>query len=386
MINALSARIGGGQTYIRSLLAHLPERADLEIHVFAPQSLVLPTDSRIRRRKARWPTANPVLRTLWELLVLPVILVREQPDVLFCPGGVIASRAPASCKTVTTFQNMMPFDAATIARIPFGLQKVRNVLLRRAMLRSMAAADLTIFISSYARSLIESQIRVPNPVTIPHGISKEFRTNGKSMERPRWLPEGEYLLFVSRFEVHKHQREVAEAYCTLPLALRQKYQMMFIGDVSADKAAEISELARRYGSEERVVITGPVAYGELPAAYHHAAANIFASSCENCPIILLEAMGSGRPLVSSNMMPMPEFGGDAAEYFSPTDPVSIQRALRRVLEDSTHAHWLGSKAAVRSDNFDWSVTARKTWQCILDVAARSGVRSERAKRAEQSRI
>jgi glycosyltransferase involved in cell wall biosynthesis len=371
VINALSARIGGGQTYLKNLLARLPERADLEVHVFAPAELSLPVDARIRRRTARWPTANPVLRTLWEAFVLPVTLARERPDVLFCPGGVVASRTPPDCKTVTMFRNMMPFDLATIARIPFGFQKIRNLLLRRSMLRSMATADLTIFISNYARTLIEGQIGIANPVTIPHGISGEFRTSGRQLDRPKWLPEGEYLLFVSRFEVHKHQREVAEAFCGLPTSLRDRYSMMFIGDVSADKAAELSELSRRCGAEKRVVIAGPVPYAELPAAYHHAAANIFASSCENCPNILLEAMGSGRPLLSSNVMPMPEFGADAVEYFSPADPASIRQALRRVLEDGAHARRLGAMAAARSEDYDWAVTARRTWQCILDLASRS---------------
>jgi glycosyltransferase involved in cell wall biosynthesis len=50
--------------------------------------------------------------------------------------------------------------------------------------------------------------------------------------------------------------------------------MIFVGDVSTEKAHEISALARRFGVEERVVMAGPVAYAELPAVYHHAAANI----------------------------------------------------------------------------------------------------------------
>jgi glycosyltransferase involved in cell wall biosynthesis len=65
---------------------------------------------------------------------------------------------------------------------------------------------------------------------------------------------------------------------------------------------------------------------------------------------------------------MPEFGADAAEYFSPTDPASIQQAMRRVLEDGVHARRLGRMAAARSEEYDWAVTASRTWQCILDLA------------------
>ena len=87
VINALSARLGGGQTYVKNLLAHLPERDDLEIQVFAPPSLTLPTDSRIVRRTARWPTENPILRTLWEVIALPRVLAREERS-----GAVLSRR------------------------------------------------------------------------------------------------------------------------------------------------------------------------------------------------------------------------------------------------------------------------------------------------------
>lgn len=370
VINALSARLGGGQTYLRNLLEHLPERPELEILVFAPSSLPLPLDPRVSRGKTHWPNENPILRTIWEVFALPWILSREGASVLFCPGGIIATVVPAKCKTVTMFRNMIPFDPVTVSRIPFGLQWIRNFILRRVMLRSLASADLSIFISDYARGVIESLTRVGNPVTIPHGIGQEFRTDGTSLVRPKWLPPGEYLLYVSRFDVYKHQLEVAEAFCALPLATRERYRLVFVGEVTAVKAREIADLARRSEAGDRVFVQGPVAHSDLPAAYHHASANVFASSCENCPNILLEALGSGRPLLSSNVMPMPEFGADAVEYFVPWDPTSIRDALRKVLEDEERARQLGLRAAIRSKDYSWALTARETWRCILDVVLR----------------
>ena len=186
VINALSARLGGGQTYIKNLLAHLPEQSDLDILIYAPATLCLPEDRRIRRGITTWPTKNPVLRTLWEKIALPRILSKEKAQILFCPGGVIASDVPAGCKTVTMFRNMIPFDPEALARIPLGLQKVRNFILKRVMLRSMANADLTIFISDHARLVIQALTSVRNPVTIPHGINEAFRTHAQTLQRPAW--------------------------------------------------------------------------------------------------------------------------------------------------------------------------------------------------------
>ena len=369
VINALSARLGGGQTYVKNLLSHLPERDDLEIQVFAPRSLALPTDSRIVLRTARWPTENPMLRTLWEVIALPRVLARESAQVLFCPGGVVATRAPSGCKTVTMFRNMIPFDRRVVERLPFGWQRIRNFILRRVMLRSMGKADLTIFISDHARSVIERIQKISGAITIPHGIGDNFRTHDKVIVRPTWLPSGDYILYVSRFDVYKHQLEVAEAYCMLPAELRERYSLVFVGEVSSEQEEVIQRAAARYSAAGQIHIAGPVRYDELPAVYRNAAAILFASSCENCPNILLEALGSGRPVLSSDVMPMPEFGAAAVEYFSPTSPVSIRDAMMRVLFDDERRHELGELAARRSQDFDWEKSAGETWRQLGKLVA-----------------
>ena len=367
VINALSARMGGGQTYLKNLLAHLPEHPCLDILIYAPASLQLPADRRIRRGITWWPTTNSILRTLWEKFTLPRILAAEKAQVLFCPGGVIASRVPAGCKTVTMFRNMIPFDEVALARVPRGLQKLRNVLLKRVMLRSMANANLTIFISDYARRVIEAVGRVRNPVTIPHGISAAFRTHLLFLPRPGWLPEGEYLLYVSRFDVYKHQFEVASAFLSLPSDLTTRFKLLLVGEVDDVLVSKVSELARVKGLTNQVLVVGPIAYAALPAAYHHATVNLFASSCENCPNILLEALGAGRAILSSNVMPMPEFGLDAVGYFAPTDPESICKELTRVLQNENYRNELAAAAGRRSADFDWAKTSQKTWQLIADL-------------------
>ena len=370
VINAFSARLGGGQTYLKNVLLHLPDLLNLDVLVFAPQSLDLPKDCRIRRGTTSWPTTNPLMRACWEKLVLPKILIEERANVLFCPGGVIATRVPDGCKSVTMFRNMIPFDPAALARIPFGLQTFRNFILKRLMLSSMARADLTIFISDYARQIIEALTRIKNSVTIPHGINDAFRTHTQSLPRPDWLPHTEYLLYVSRFDVYKHQLEVALAYAALPLNLRNKYKLLLVGERDQVLTSCVEDIVRERKLENQIQIVGPILYADLPAAYHHATVNLFASSCENCPNILLEALGAGRPVLSSNVMPMPEFGGNAVGYFDPREPSSICDALNHVLNDNLYREQLAAAAVHRALDFDWINTSRETWQLIVNLVAK----------------
>lgn len=368
VVNAYSARLGGGQTYLRNLLAHLPVRPDLSVLVFAPASLALPEHPQLRRVHAAWPTTNPLARALWERFALPRFLRDEGADVLFCPGGLVGTRVPPRCKVVTMFRNMIPFDADLVARMPWGLQRLRNLILRRVLLRSLAGADLTIFISDHARGLIERLARIPNPVTIPHGIGEAFRSAALELPRPGSAPSGEYLLYVSRFDVYKHHREVVLGFAALPAALRDGLHLVFLGETNLPEAEPVARLVHEHGLQDRVLMPGAIPYAELPAWYRHARAIVFASSCENCPNILLESLGSGRPVLSSDVMPMPEFGGPGLAYFSPFDPASLGGALARVLASPQEAQRVAQAAQERSLRYDWSETARQTWQRVMALA------------------
>ena len=370
VINAMSARVGGGRTYLVNLLAHLPLSPDLELQVFAPNDLEWVADHRIRRVHTKLPTTNPLLRTLWEKFVLPVYLRRVKADILFCPGGVVATLAPAGCKTVTMFRNMLPFERKLIERMPWGLQRLRNLILSRVMLKSMARADLTIFISDFARRLIESKVHVPRAITIPHGISEHFRTHRFDIPRPQAAPAGDYVLYVSRFDLYKHHRELVIAYSRLPQKLRDRFALVLVGETNLPEAKQVKQLVMDLKLGDRVQMLGPIKYADLPAFYRNAYANVFASSCENCPNILLEALGAGRPVLASDVMPMPEFGGDAVRYFSPSDPFSICNALQRVLESEADHEQLGTAAAQRSADFDWVRSAASTWESILALVAK----------------
>lgn len=367
VINALSARMGGGQTYLKNLLAHLPERPDLELLVYAPESLPLPEDRRVRRGATRWPTGNPLLRALWERLALPGVLARERAQVLFCPGGLVATRAPAHCCTVTMFRNMIPFDARARRALPLGLQRLRNWLLEPLMLSSMARADLTIFISSFAHRVIAERVRLRATALIPHGIGPSFRTHGRALPRPPRAPSGPYLLYVSKIDSYKHHLEVVHAYARLPRDLQRRCPLLLAGETDHPLAAQVAKLRDTICEPGSVRLHGAVPYEDLPSYYQHAEAILFASSCENCPNILLEALASGRPVLSSNVMPMPEFGGDGLEYFSPFDPDDIARALLRVLSDADHARRVAQAALAASRRYDWAQAAAMTWNSITHL-------------------
>jgi glycosyltransferase involved in cell wall biosynthesis len=371
VIDTLSARRGGGESYLRNLLEHWQGNPYLEVFVLTSDSLSLPAgNGKAKQISVRWPVENPFLRAIWARVSLRRLLSRLQAQVFFSPGGVVLAQPPVGCKTVTMFRNMLPFDVAQRKAFPFGLERMRLWILKRTLLRAMAGADLVIFVSEFGRKVIEAELRerLKGAVVIPHGVSACFRAAADDRRTlPDKAPGGQYLLYVSWVAPHKAHLEVIRGYALLKQRRLTKEKLLLVGWELPAYAAKVRQEISRLGLRDDVLLLGSVPPDELPSLYQHAVVNIFASECENCPNTLLEAMAAGRPIVCSSRPPMPEFAGNAAIYF---DPSSAQDLAEKLLGLLNHPHLLDDfarRARERSLLFDWGKTADLTWQAIAGL-------------------
>lgn len=329
---------------------------------FLPQSSVYETIV------ANQYTSNILVRTAWQKVYLPGLIKRRTCDVLFAPGGYLPVQVTSKTKTAITFQNMLPFDDAERRRFPHGYIRWRLRLLKYIQGASIENADMVIFISEYAKSEIDKAIpqRRGRSVVIPHGLSEDFRR--KSLTNPESLKEFEYVLYVSILFNYKAQLEVVQAWSKVRQIRSTKEKLVLVGPEYRPYAIKVRKLIDSLGLQDEVIITGPVPYLELPSYYQNAKVNLFASSCENCPNILLEALAAGRPVLCSNYPPMPEFGGAAVEYFDPYKPDELANLLLKYLDDGELCASMGKKAFEHSFKYDWKESAAKTWNALAELA------------------
>jgi len=239
------------------------------------------------------------------------------------------------------------------------------------MRRSMENADQVICLSKFSKQVIASN--APDlsrkTVVIPHGIGRRFRS--ESACRPEWLPAGRYILYVSTLDVYKAQIQVVQAYALLKQHRPSGEKLILVGPERPHYAQKVRNEIVRLRLQQDVLLTGPVPHDELPSVYQNALINVFASECESCPNILLEAMASGRPLLASNRPPMPEFAGDAAIYFDPSSPQDLAEKLRLIIDDPIRLEELSTKARERSQLYDWATLARTTWTVFDELTSRN---------------
>ncbi len=296
-------------------------------------------------------------------------LVRGAADVLFIPGGSYQGRFHPY---VTMSRNALPFDARERRRYGLSRNRLRLALLHYAQVNSFRRADGVIFLTDQGRRLVEPHVRLRGKVAvIPHGVSEALRKPPRPQKPPEAYSAANpfRFVYVSVVDVYKFQWTVAEAVARLrdeglPVAVD------FVGPVYGPSLRKLEATLQRVGLADAIRYAGPAQRSGLAAVYHGADAFVFASSCENMPNILLEAMAAGLPIACSSREPMPQFIGEAAVYFDPEDAGSIAAALREIFSSAALRARIAAGAYERAGAWSWERCARETFDFLAMVARR----------------
>lgn len=362
-INALSAKLGGGITYIVNLLSFHSNSGAL-VYIACPDKSLLPKSDNVRYVETPFANKNILFRAFWELVVLPRLLRKLNVSTLFVPGGMDFSLASRSFKKVTMFRNMLPFDKVALLALDSRLITFKNILLKRLMIRTMNSADHVIFISEYAKSSICSLLKLKGESVIYHGIAPNFSPSNTLLKNN---DDNNSILYVSRFEVYKNHLNLIKAYNLLSDELQKKHSLVLVGEGMEPALSLCKEFINSNNLGSKVKIVGKVDYELLPKLYQQCQLFVFPSSCENCPNILLEAIGCGAPIAASKTSPMPEFGKKAALYFDESDVQSINQVMRDVLTNQNLRNQLIDKSIDLRREYTWQYTACLTWKCLINI-------------------
>jgi glycosyltransferase involved in cell wall biosynthesis len=126
--------------------------------------------------------------------------------------------------------------------------------------------------------------------------------------------------------------------------------------------AEIARAAAEPGLGARVEFPGTLTGDQKLAAF--AAADVFClpSHLENQPVVLLEAMAAGLPVVSTRVGTIPELVSDGVEGFliAPRDRDALTAQLVRLLGDPELRAGMGSRGRARvASEFDRPVVVAR---------------------------
>lgn len=255
--------------------------------------------------------------------------------------------------------------------LPYTLRALRQPELERAYAGGALAADRIICVSDAGRATFRmSGLDSRRYVTVHNGIvPSPNRRSRAEVRQGLGLGDEPVLITVARLTEQKRHEVLLRA---LPRVLRRHPDCRLLLVGSGPLRAMLQQLAEALGIAAHVRFLGQ--RNDVPDLLAGADAFCLPSYFEGHPLVLMEAMAAGLPVVAARSLGITEVvsSGETGLLVPFEDTIALSAALNRVLSDRMLASQLGARArlAVR-ERFSVDAMADKVMAVYRDALASS---------------
>ena len=218
-------------------------------------------------------------------------------------------------------------------------------LLRQCERLSLRYSNHVIFVNRYQ---MEKCGALDKSVFIPNGIDPVTRSTSTTFLEQYDIAQGTYLLAVGRLTPEKGLEYLVQAANRLP----QVTQVVIAG--ASDHDSSYREQLERLDVHHKVIFTGFTTGEDLRQLYSHARALVLPSVNEGFPMVLLEAMAYGLPILCSDIPGTRQVDLPDQDYFNVCDTDSLCAAITRLLDTPPTA-----PLNYDLEQYDWQAIARQ---------------------------
>lgn len=366
-IDASRIRSGGGKAHlIGVLLEGDPLKHGIkEVHVWSYRVLLdsIPDRPWLIKHAPKILEKSIFHQLWWQRFIFPHEAREVGCSIVFnVDAGTISPFRPS----VTLSQDMASYEPGVIKNYRFGRTKIRIMLLRYIQNLSLSKASGAIFLTQYASDVIQRHCgKLKRVAIIPHGIGGDF----KNIEKKSSCKDQKdimNILYVSPVWEFKHQWVVVKA-IELLRSRGYKVTLSLVGGGNRQSQQKLErQIAISDPQRKFVKQYGAVRHSEILSFLSNAEIFIFASSCENLPNTLIEAMAAGLPIACSDRGPMPEILKDGGVYFDPENHESVARAIEKLITDKELRQQVAERAKMLSGEYSWARCANETFGFVVD--------------------
>ena len=251
------------------------------------------------------------------------------------------------------FTNHTRYDLYAQAYLPIMPEEVSQGLLQAYMPSFCKAVDLVISPSAGMEKVlrqlnVESQIEV-----VPNGVDLHHFHAAQPHDRARlgYKPNDILLVYAGRVAIEKNLDFLLRSFAGVAQAI-DNVHLLIVGGGLQPIEEEIKSLAFELGIQNRVRFTGMIPYDQLPA--YLAMCNVFvtASVTEVHPLSVIEAMGTGLPVVGIHSPGVSDTVRDGETGFLATHDLAAYTAkLTRLCLDPKLVKQMGESARKASTEY-----------------------------------
>jgi len=256
---------------------------------------------------------------------------------LVCPKNTFVHKeatcdGPGFAKCVTCASEQ--YGAVRSAALTTGLTVTRRA--RRRVDRYIAVSTR---VAQACAPLIAGGER---PITVIPPFLGDDSFSSIDAARPSFVPPtGDYVMFAGALAPHKGVDVLLEAYRDLDPAV----PLVLVGLRSAQTPL---------GFPDNVIVAENVPHRDVLRAWEHCAVAVVPSRWPDpCPLVVLEAMAAGRPVVASAVGGIPDMvlDGETGVLVAPNDVVALRTAIVRLLGEPGLRARMGQAGRQRADGY-----------------------------------
>lgn len=227
-----------------------------------------------------------------------------------------------------------------------------KLVLRLSEKIALSASNRIIFVNKFQLDKYSNKVKAKS-VYIPNGIVPLQRNTATDFLQKLDVEPAKYILSVGRITPEKGFDLLIQAYNKL----KTDVKLVIAGAPDLD-TAYFDNLKAMAG--KNVVFAGFVDGGNLSQLYSHAQVYVLSSRIEGFPLVLLEAINFGLPLLVSDIEATHLLNLPKKSYFKASDVYSMQLKLGEFLAENRESYLCRT---IDVADYDWKKIADQT--CVV---------------------
>jgi len=311
---------------------------------------------------------------LWEQFALPKAAKKYGCEILHCTSNTAPIFIDIPLVTILhdiIYMERSYYKILTGSATPY--QKFGNAYRKLIVPRVVKNSDKIVTVSNFEKNRIAEFFGMTGDkclTAIYNGVSTHFKPISEQAELKRvkekyHLPD-HFFFFLGNTDPKKNTKGTLKAFSDFLKQNKSDYKLVML-DYDTN---ELEKLLIEIGDKQlinNIVLTGYVVNTDLPAIYSLSKIFLYPSLRESFGIPMLEAMGCGVPVITSNTSSMPEVAGDAAHIINPYNPEEITQGIIKILADKKYYNQLCEKGIERNKLFSWKNMAAQVLELYNDI-------------------
>lgn len=228
----------------------------------------------------------------------------------------------------------------------------------RLFARILEIPDAVVVVGEDMIDVLPADVKTKRPIVcIGNGVDLQVFTN-------QHKPREKQFIHVGNLRWQKGQEYLIKGFAEF-YSLHPDYRLVMIGE--GEEREKLQSLCVNLGVQEVVEFRGTQGRQYIADELNKSRAFVLTSVSEGFPKVIIEAMATGTPVISSDVGNIRKVVGDSGIIFEPKNVEAVYAAMTEIVNNELHWTELSDEAARLAQSYSWEAVVDKLDAVYRDV-------------------